>query len=124
LSLVNRCQWPEDLTLSSNTRCLNTNTLIQHKTKPPKPKIEPKQGLSVEEIPFAGEGAGGYQRSYRIRLQFYPIAKYPKEAEIQWEELVHCFNADFMPMLKKEVNNAIKKWVDVWGVWVGVWGLG
>lgn len=46
---------------------------------PPAPPPPPRaQGLSVEEAPFAGEGAGGYQRAYRVRLQFYPAHKYPK----------------------------------------------
>ncbi|KAI8463429.1 MAG: hypothetical protein J3K34DRAFT_526989 [Monoraphidium minutum] len=67
------------------------------------------KGLSVEESPFAGEGAGSYRRLYRVVLQFHPVHKYPKEAELQWEDLVRCFNAEFMPQLRAAVAKAIKR---------------
>lgn len=71
------------------------------------------KGLSVVEVPFAGGGAagvgGGFQRAYRVRLQFHPIDRYPKEAELCWSDLAGCFRDAFLPQLRKAVLAAIRK---------------
>lgn len=68
-------------------------------------------GITVEETPVARvQGMeGGFGRMYKVVLQFFEPSKYPKEAELSFEEIVDCFYASFCPRLRTEIEKQAKK---------------